>query len=92
MHGESWTDASKIDTTPFGSFGSGTGLKYITLNVDAKNYIQAAIDGTGDPGGAGNEVNLTLQGFNNGNYTQTCMIASREHSTSNYRPALLVAY
>jgi len=92
MHGEGWTDASKIDTTSFGSFASGTGLKYIALNASAITYLQAACSGAGDPGGAGTEVNLTLQGFNNGDYTQTCTIASSEHGTANYKPALIISY
>jgi len=75
----SWTTSTTANSsswgisTEYGSFGSGTGLKYVDLDANGIAYIQAAIDGTGDPGGAGNEVNLSLESYNNENSLyQTC--------------------
>ena len=86
-YGEGWTD-SKI-STQLGTFGSATGLIYVPLD---KTYFQAACDGTGDPGGAGNEVNLVLEAHSAGDYSQNIKIASSRHATVNYRPALIVSF
>ena len=89
--GLSWSDGSDIGTE-YGTLGNGLDLVYIDLNADAITAINAAIGGTGDPGGSGSALNLTLGSFAAGWYSRNVRIASTRHVNANYRPALVLTY
>jgi len=71
--GTRWTDGSCVGAS-LGTLASGAGTKSVIFNAAGIAYVQAAASGTGDPGGAGTGVNLTLQGMANGQYWSACKI------------------
>lgn len=88
--GLSWSDGTDISTN-LGTLGSGTGLKYVTLNAAGIAYLQDAVNGSAD-GGSGDEVNLTLGAFGAGDSTKSIKIASTRHSNADWKPALIITY
>jgi len=70
-----WNDGSCVGAE-LGTLASGAGTKSVIFNAAGIAYVQAAVNGAGDPGGAGTGVNLTLQGMANGQYWSACKITS----------------
>ena len=73
--GTRWTDGSCVGAS-LGTLASGAGTKSVIFNAAGIAYVQAAASGTGDPGGAGTNINLTLQGMANGQYWSACKITA----------------
>jgi len=70
-----WNDGSCVGVE-LGTLASGAGTKSVIFNAAGIAYVQAAANGTGDPAGAGTNVNLTLQGMANGQYWSACKITN----------------
>jgi len=70
-----WNDGTCVGAE-LGTLASGAGTKSVIFNAAGIAYVQAAASGTGDPGGAGTNINLTLQGMANGQYWSACKITS----------------
>ncbi len=80
-----WRDITWSAGTQYGDISSGAGTKIVTLNAAGIDAFQAAAD-------ADETIDLTLQGFSEGNTTQAVKIASTRHADETKRPAAIMVW